>query len=461
MLEHLDTILSFAVVMLLLSLLVTTIVQMFVAALSLRSTILKMGIERLLKQVAPNDLKEHAARIAAAVVCHPAVVTERSWPAAALRKLWASIKGQPTAPRPCATDIKKEELVRLLGDLAKNPPDGLPSDAANALKNLMTTDTRKEELIRLLGDLAKNPPNGFPADVAKTLKDLLDVATLPQTKVLADTIQTELEKVFPIPSEVARIKRIVDEARERTSKFAGDVTAWFDTVIDRTTDEFLQRTRWITVGCALVLPLVLHVDSLQIFRQLASNPEMRAKLVQMTDATLDKAAQAFVLAEGSTSLASKAIHQACKDCNEIAVAYELKNVPSGLATRAQGVAWLTVKFGEPPKDPNHPKKFLPAYHKRFDEHAATQLQGLAQCAREIKTTLDNSTLTIFEIPVTWKGAWKNYWGWWSDGMHFWGTLVTAVFLSLGAPFWYNALKQLSNLRPAIAQKVDQAAQPKE
>jgi hypothetical protein len=421
MLEHVDTVLSFAIVMLMLSLLVTTIVQIVVAALGLRSQILKLGIERLLKQVAPS-LDKYAGEIANAVVCHPTVVTRKSWPAAILEKLWLSITRRQTAAPPCTTDIKKEELIRLLGDLAANPPSALPDD------------------------------------VKKTLKNLMDVATLPQTKALADTVQAELAKVFPLATEVAQIKRVVEGAMDRTSEFAANVTAWFDTVIDRTTDEFLQRTRWITIACAVVLPLVFHVDSLQIFRQLASNPETRAKLVQMTDATLDKAAQAFALADGSTSLASTAIQQACTNCPEIAAVYGLKNVPGGLATRAQGVAWLNVKFSEP-KDPNHPTVFLPTYHKRFDEIAAAQFQGLTQCAKEIKTTLDNSTLTIFEVPDTSTGFWKNYWGWWKDGMHFWGTLVTAVFLSLGAPFWYNVLRQLSNLRPAIAQKVDLSSQP--
>ena len=36
----------------------------------------------------------------------------------------------------------------------------------------------------------------------------------------------------------------------------------------------------------------------------------------------------------------------------------------------------------------------------------------------------------------------------------WGMLMTAIFLSLGAPFWFNTLKQLSGLRPAIAQILD-------
>jgi len=33
-----------------------------------------------------------------------------------------------------------------------------------------------------------------------------------------------------------------------------------------------------------------------------------------------------------------------------------------------------------------------------------------------------------------------------------GALITAALLNLGAPFWFNALKSLANLRPILAAK---------
>jgi hypothetical protein len=38
-----------------------------------------------------------------------------------------------------------------------------------------------------------------------------------------------------------------------------------------------------------------------------------------------------------------------------------------------------------------------------------------------------------------------------------GVLLTAALLSLGAPFWFNMLKQLVNLRPVLANKQDAPA----
>jgi hypothetical protein len=41
-------------------------------------------------------------------------------------------------------------------------------------------------------------------------------------------------------------------------------------------------------------------------------------------------------------------------------------------------------------------------------------------------------------------------------------LITAGLLSLGAPFWYNSLKDLTSLRPAVSKLIgeDKAAETK-
>jgi hypothetical protein len=35
-----------------------------------------------------------------------------------------------------------------------------------------------------------------------------------------------------------------------------------------------------------------------------------------------------------------------------------------------------------------------------------------------------------------------------------GMAISALFLCLGAPFWFNVLQQIGNLRPLLAGKVD-------
>jgi hypothetical protein len=43
--------------------------------------------------------------------------------------------------------------------------------------------------------------------------------------------------------------------------------------------------------------------------------------------------------------------------------------------------------------------------------------------------------------------------------HWLGVLMTAVFLSLGAPFWYNLLRRAASLRPLVAQAAEEISPP--
>jgi hypothetical protein len=43
--------------------------------------------------------------------------------------------------------------------------------------------------------------------------------------------------------------------------------------------------------------------------------------------------------------------------------------------------------------------------------------------------------------------------------HFSGMTAAAMLLSLGAPFWFNLLKSLTNLRSSVAEEIDKQKKP--
>ena len=51
-----------------------------------------------------------------------------------------------------------------------------------------------------------------------------------------------------------------------------------------------------------------------------------------------------------------------------------------------------------------------------------------------------------------------YRGWFPTRQPFWGIVASATLLSVGAPFWFNMLKTLSNLRPVVANKAQKEAE---
>jgi len=75
------------------------------------------------------------------------------------------------------------------------------------------------------------------------------------------------------------------------------------------------------------------------------------------------------------------------------------------------------------------------------------LGALKHPQRNLNATLRTSDLTIIPAPC---GLARLL----AEPRHSLGTLMTVLFLSLGAPFWYNVLRQLSNLRPPWRRKIE-------
>src|SRR5262245_44023861 len=107
MLDHLDTLISFVVIISGLSVVVTTLTQMVSAALGLRGSNLRWGLKTLIEQLDPG-LKEHATTLAEQVLHHP-LVSDSSFSGFRTR-LFARWK--------LASTIRKDELLEILHRLA-------------------------------------------------------------------------------------------------------------------------------------------------------------------------------------------------------------------------------------------------------------------------------------------------------------------------------------------------------
>jgi hypothetical protein len=84
------------------------------------------------------------------------------------------------------------------------------------------------------------------------------------------------------------------------------------------------------------------------------------------------------------------------------------------------------------------------YHQLLDEGLRSAGRKLADQYKELNQTLSSAGFQLWPSP---------YPGWLKRG-EIVGVLVTGALLSLGAPFWFNTLKTLSNLRPILASKAE-------
>jgi len=224
-LKNLDIVLAFAALMLVLSLLITTVVQAIISLTALRGINLLRGVGRLFLQLDPIFTDKIAHELSSKLLGHPAVA--RSF-------------GRVTQA------ITKEEFLRIANDLVAHDRVQLSTDAKEALRTYLS-----KTVVAL--------PKGQQIAIATAAKAL--------------------------PGEVAvSFHDAVERVAGSVQKAGVDVEDWFDTVLDRTRDSFLLHTRVITAVAAVVLAFGFHVDSLYLIHQLSANDEARATLVESVPA---------------------------------------------------------------------------------------------------------------------------------------------------------------------------------
>ena len=391
-LDVFDTVLSFASVMLVLSLFVTAWVQLLGGFLRLRHRNLRWGLERLLNQLDPEkklagQAQAVARRIASEV---PALATG------------STLFGGGTEA------LKPAELVKTLRALAANESDKV-NQVVKALVGSIDT---------------KDPPANLGNDIA--------------------AISNELVTLFP--SQAKAVQEAVDRGVKRGDELARQVGDWFDTVMDRAADRFTLHTRYIAVIVSGVVVFAMGVDAVTLYTTLRSDSARRATLVAQMPELL-KSASERITSNSCLNVASAAIAKLASDPDkEWSAAWSkvLPTAPKTLDAANEGLAWLNqqAQATKPPL-PDALQRYNQAYADASKTCVTDRLKDIDSLTKG--PLKDVSALTV---PMDQLWTSKTFLG------HVPGLLLAWVLLTLGAPFWFNMLKSLSSLRPLIASRSD-------
>jgi hypothetical protein len=393
-LEHLDTIISFVAIITGVSMIVTTLTQAVSALLGLRGTNLRWGVEMLLKHADPG-LADQARTISEKVLHHD-LVSDSS-----LSKFESTL----TSRWRLATGIRQDELIAVLRSLAASPA----TTAAGA--------QAEPWAVALQGSM-----------------DALDRSGTDRLLQLVPVIRGAF------PNDAASADAVIAQLTNSAETVSENINRWFDSVMDRVSQRFALHTRVWTIIFGLVLAFALHLDTFRMFTALSSDSELRGRVLASADALTQNADAMLV---GSQQTPSAAYVDAMQQL--IAGHTELKSFPqpSGFSTLAGAEAWLSKQLTA--VNVGDPDKWIASYV------ALVPQSTLRLAADQFKSVLDDK-LKLQLVPDPYPDI-NTYWT--PNLQHFWGTLASAALLSLGAPFWFNMLKDLSSLRPVLAKKQDE------
>jgi len=361
MLDSLDTLIAFVLIILVVSLLITIVVQMCSAFLNLRGLNLLKGIGKTFAVILPdvasaadNEEKEKDAKKLASFVLKGRLISDSSF-----IKYWPKWWRFATAARP-------DEIFDSIHRIAtgqRSAPDGLKATAQKVLTALgLNTGTLDDAL-----ETAKN----LDDTVNKALATVPD----PDSRTAAQNALKEVR---------GKLNAFETDAIRTATATAGDIDAayekfryWTDICQERVQQWFTLHTRLFTILFALVFAFWLQLDTVEIFKLVSSNKALREKL----------------------------------SAQSAAVTSQAEKVLGGTVDK-------------------------------------TTADTLKQHYADVKADFDNSGFALFPkdgVGSRWSEGWNT--------AHLFGVLFSVGLLSLGAPFWYNALKNLTSLRSAVAQNI--------
>jgi hypothetical protein len=197
------------------------------------------------------------------------------------------------------------------------------------------------------------------------------------------------------------LQSIWAEAGADVEIFRQRLEKWFDDTMERATGWYKKHTQNVLLVLGLVLAIAFNVDSISIAKKLTKDPKLREQMVQAANAYLEKN----------------------KELND-----QLKNLPENSAlynSTRQQADYLTARSNE--------------------------LMDSAQSM--IKTDIKNINQTLGL-------GWGKGFFYYNEGQNWtwvFGWLITALAISLGAPFWFDLLNKLMKLRGS-GNKIDSSAQ---
>ena len=290
------------------------------------------------------------------------------------------------------------------------------------LKNSMSYEYYKHPLILFLGE---SDSRGKPAYInketfSKVIVDLLrgkeaepgdDMKQLIQKSLNDKTTNWGNAKISD--QTLSYFKSIWADANGDVGKFRHHLENWFEETMDRASTWYKKHTQFILFFVGLAISIAFNVDTLKIIERLEKDPKLREQLVQQANAfqaahpDLDKKLL-IQQAENNHFLAQK---------NKIPANDSLQN--KELNDSLQLANYLALK----------------SKRDELLDQASTLVKNDINSVHHSLglgwETYDSSSFrSIFYSLIGW--------------------LVTALALSLGAPFWFDLLNRLMKLRGSVA-----------
>jgi hypothetical protein len=420
MLDSLDTLIAFVLIITLVSLLITIVVQVVSAALNLRGLNVAHGLAETFHTITPG-LGEKTKALSKNILTGT-MISDSSFPW--LPSFWRVA----TAVRPAEAF---DALHRIAIGQKKQATEDLRQNARSLLIALGVSESALAQVKGRL-DESKNAIQDLHDAFEPLVRDNPKAqAALARASGLIEAHATAA--AGQIEQDAAGVATAFDVAY---TKFE----AWFKTGNERADQWFAMHARTITIALSIIFAFFLQLDAIETFRFVSTNRAVRDKLVAQASTFETQAAK---ILDDHAAVLPEAFAAWTKQQTDPAVRTLLDGIKvNATDTREMLRDRIASVLGDKPT--------VGAFDTAVDAAANKRIEQRKKDFETVRSGLDNTGFEIFpKKGYRWEGQEWNEHRW----QHIWGMVCTAALLSLGAPFWFNLLKSLMSLRSAVAENI--------
>ena len=307
---------------------------------------------------------------------------------------------------------KVQNTTSLTGSFYRHPMvKYLAEDKYNSKPSYITKETFSKVIIDLL--------HGDKLKAGDEIKPLIE------NSINAGTIYDDKYKsgVLAINTETLRfIRSVWVDAQGDVDVFRKSLEQWFDDTMERCTGWYKRHTQYILLVLGLLIAIVFNVDTISIVGKLEKDPTLRAEMVQQADVYL----------KVHPNLYQERVNDLNNNKN-YAIISTKKDSGTIIYSKIDSMAHINLLDAKA-----RAKSDSLINRGRVLTHRADSL--IKGDIAKVNGQMGMGIGSISFKDGGWKKGFKMIFGW----------LITALALSLGAPFWFDLLNKLMKLRSSLS-----------
>ncbi|MHC4707149.1 MAG: hypothetical protein ACYS8I_08700 [Planctomycetota bacterium] len=423
--EMLGILIGFAGIMLVLSLVATALTQMIVHLFGLRKQILKDGLTKLLATAWKQRVRPELVQASKELAVRHAEMERTQAVVKALAD--ANISGDKAAE--AVTNAAKAKKAHDEAQAARDELIGTTTPAGATTPARTTapqSDDASSKIVTKAKEMAANIVESnalMRTEGSRWIKPFQAKASW----ILKEELETLLYEVCQKGDELST--EVVEKAM-----------FWFSRMERGLSQRFCVITRYLTIACAVIVALVLQVNALTVLNRLSADPAFRAQAEKMAVDLLPDYETKYADQGSYEDVAAEALLELQKKYPKVEEIEQVSGIGEGTTDTLEELSRILETNPDREAISSDYEKLVAKVHQeRYDEAVSRFKEGMSILAKfDLKPF--SGGVAFYRSPANWLGL-----------------LITVIFLSLGAPFWFNALRGLVNLRDTLAPKEDKKA----